>query len=165
MGFFAHPLEELISKGVEKFSDHRTKLQQLLTTFLNQLLQEHMQYERSDVIVWSLYISMRYDIPIDDFSNQILGLEDPVPALISYEHSKKSERSTDKYFVKISEIDQREWWLYVYELYKEDHSRINSIVEYEKFYQFLVRNGISFLRDNKSESKETDIIDPESHPF
>ncbi|MDP3882537.1 MAG: RNA-directed DNA polymerase [Candidatus Staskawiczbacteria bacterium] len=149
---FVHPymidiFDDYLSKGFAKFSGKEyNDLLIFVQKFLDNMLTEHIPYGRSDVITLSLFMALKYDIELrnfEDASNEIIALKDPIPSLLAFLYAKKNGLNLEKYFELVNNIDQREWWLYVYELY-----RINSsmhIAQYKNFYDFLIQNNISFL--------------------
>jgi len=140
----------LISKSFNVFPNHKNDLLKSLKKYLSLLLPEHITFGRSDVIVWGLFLAIKYKITIKDLGETILDLDDPLPTLLSFLYSRKNNFNTDKYFEKLKNVDQKEWWLYIYELYRLDDVRVKNIIndfKYENFYKWIKSNNITFLSD------------------
>ena len=58
------------------------------------------------------------------------------------------KKSLDIFYNLLPNIDEKENWLFIYELYKNDKIKflaIKSIYSYSKFYEYLEDNNITFI--------------------
>lgn len=156
-----HPymIDELagpIHRALDKYKSDKSDFEKNLQHFLEKLLHEHVQYGRSDVILWSIFLAIKHQITINNFesiSDEILEVKDPLPALIAFLYAKINKHPVGKYYNLLSKIDQEEWWLYIYELYNIDNEVpymehkdfYIPYIKYENFYQFIKSKNISFL--------------------
>lgn len=148
--YFINLFDKIFKIGNE-FKNFDVKKNQ--ENFLNIILEEHIKYRRSDVIVWSIYLAIKYNLKIRNFtkkSDETLQTEDCIPSLMCFIYDKKNGNNLDKYidFVLhiISDLDQDEWWLYIYEIFRLTNNDKKGI-KYEDFYLRLKNNNVSFLND------------------
>jgi len=127
---------------------------EILKKEINSLTKEHIKYSRSDVALWGLTISTKYGIELTDFeeySNQLIADRDCLPTLMCYKYAKKNKLETKKYFDLIEELSKEkledDWWLYIYELYREKPTKPQlKVIMYKDFYEFLRMDKISFVK-------------------
>lgn len=120
---------------------------------INSILLEHLKYSRSDVSLWGIYISLKYKLKIDNFEQYSIDLikdRDCLPVLLSYYYSKEVNLDLTKYLNLIDEIIvekiEDEWWIYIYQLYLENHNKsVFNKIKYKDFYEEMRKNNISFL--------------------
>jgi hypothetical protein len=148
--YFIDLFDKIFKIGSE-FKNYDVKKNQ--ENFLNIILEEHIKYRRSDVAVWSIYLAIKHGLKISDFnkkSDEILQSEDCISSLMCFVYDRKNGNNLDKYidFVLhiISDLDQDEWWLYIYEIFRLTNSDKKGI-KYEDFYLQLKKNNVSFLNN------------------
>lgn len=120
---------------------------------LNAIIYEHLQYSRSDVALWGIYLSYKYKLNIKDFdkfSNTLIEERDCLPVLLSYYYSIKMNFDTKKYInlieTLITEQLEDEWWIFIYEVMINNKNKpILRKVKYRDLYLKLIENKISFI--------------------
>lgn len=120
---------------------------------LNAIIYEHLQYSRSDVALWGIYLSYKYKLNIKDFdkfSNTLIEERDCLPVLLSYYYSIKMNFDTKKYInlieTLITEQLEDEWWIFIYEVMIGNKNKpILKKVKYRDLYLKLIENKISFI--------------------
>lgn len=131
-----------------------SKLLDLVPIEINSILEEHLEYSRSDVALWGLFLAIKYNFKIDDFekySNYLIEDRDCLPVLLCYAYSKKNSLDTTKYFNLINELIseklEEEWWIYIYSLFFDfPRKHVFRKVSFKDFYQEMKNNNIIFLR-------------------
>jgi len=157
---FNHPyiishLDILITKALNKYqtSDNKKELKLIVIKFLNEIIKEHVKYSRSDIIVWSIHLCIKYKIEINDFDNIVKKINinnDYISLVVSFYYAISNELNIDIFYELLKSIDQFEWWLYIYELYNYDRDKVKkniTKIEYEDFYEYLSDNQITFYID------------------
>lgn len=137
--------DDLISLGIKTFPIQADEIKEILKKSLHKILKEHVEYRRSDVITWSLFLAIKYNLVLDEidkFSNQILKTNDCIPILMCYLYREINKKDNTKFTNLLDKVNENEWWLYVYEVSRIGKRKLlNS--EMEKF-----RNKkITFLSD------------------
>lgn len=153
---YIHPyiidiFDDLIGKAIDAFKRDKNDFLELIKNFLSKLLPEHIGFRRSDIVVWVLFLAIKYKTEIKDFeklSDDILEMDDPLPSLLAFLYAKSNAIDTKKYFDKLKNVDQKQYWLYIYELHRLNDIQVNktlSSLEYKGFYDWLKNNNITFL--------------------
>jgi hypothetical protein len=96
---------------------------------------------------------MKFNLTLDNFeeiSTAILSTDDPLANLMAFLYSNyKREDLLVNYFSKLENIDQEEWWIYVYEIYKIDKDvvidKLGDDMLYKGLYDYLMDSNISFI--------------------
>lgn len=120
---------------------------------VNSLTKEHIKYSRSDVALWGIRLSIKHNFTLkyfEKYSNQLLKDLDCLPSLLCYEYAKQKRLKTDKYFTHIEKIIkeklQDEWWIYIYELYREKPTKpVMKKIDYKQFYEAMRKGGVTFM--------------------
>lgn len=142
--------------------------------FLETIILENISYKRSDVLVFAIYFSFLYEIKFKDYEkikDKIFDILDPLSTLILFIYAEKNNKNLESFYEHIKNIDSSEWWIYIYELYKRDKSKVlnykNEDLEYSNFYHYLIDNNISFLNPELNSHKKNyeSEIKPEDLPF
>lgn len=137
--------EEIVSVGVRNFKTNQKEILTILSANLNEILNEHVKYGRSDVSTWGIFIAIKYDIKIRNFSKltaDILKTNDCVPTLMAYLYSRINNTDKNIFLNKLKKIDLNEWWLFVYEVKRLEGLKFGQ-VEVDKMLKF----NITFLDD------------------
>lgn len=150
---FIHPY--FIDVFDEIFSNNKItgKLKPSVEIEINSLMIEHIDYSRSDVALWGIFICIKNNLEILDFeqySNKLIESRDCLPTLLCYYYSLKNQIDTDKYFDLIIEIIKEkaedEWWIYIYSLMRENKDNpIFKNIKYRDFYLDLLKEDIVFV--------------------
>ncbi len=128
------------------------KIITLLAKEVNSILNEHLEYSRSDVALWGLFLAMKFEFTIERFenySNHIIKDRDCLPALLCYYYAKENSLSRDKYYDLINDIikekQEEEWWIYIYSLYYENgRKHVFRKISYKDFYSELKKGNVEF---------------------
>ncbi|MGQ2983124.1 RNA-directed DNA polymerase [Flavobacterium sp.] len=131
-----------------------TKLKPLIEVEINSILKEHLEFSRSDIALWGIFLAIEYNFKIDNFeyySNYLLEDRDCLPVLLCYSYSKKKSLDTKKYFKLISDLIEEkledEWWIYIYTLYSEfPTKKVFQNILYKDFYLLMKNERIMFLK-------------------
>ena len=123
---------------------------------LNSIIYEHLQYSRSDVALWGIYLAYKYNLEINDFdgySNKLIEERDCLPVLLCYYYSINKNFETKKFIdlveILIAEQLEDEWWLFIYEvMIKNKNKTILKKVKYRDFYLKLIDDKISFINES-----------------
>lgn len=153
---FIHPyfidiFDDLLTKNKKNITND---LFDILETEINTLTKEHIRYSRSDVALWGLRLAIKFNLKLkyfEKYSNQLLKDGDCLPSLLCYEYAKQNKIKTDKYFNHIDEIIKQkledEWWIYIYELFKEKPNKpIMKKIRYKEVYEAMRKSSVSFLK-------------------
>lgn len=132
------------------------KIKASLEEELNSIINEHLQYSRSDVALWGIYLSYKYKLKIKDFdklSNKLIEDRDCLPVLLSYYYSLNINIEINKYISLINDLINEqiedEWWVFIYEvMIKNKNKSILKKVKYRDLYLKLINNKISFLNED-----------------
>lgn len=154
---YLHPyvigfLDIIIRKGYRSYNNSK-EIDKLLRNFLSDMLVKFISIGHSDIIVWSIFYALKFDINISYYNRKykpILRLNDPLPTLMLYLYARKNGHSLTIYYDKLRDIEQDVWWLYVYELFRIDENSVRQRlqnIQYETFYAWIKQNSISFLTD------------------
>lgn len=149
--YFIDVFDVLLRRNKKRVND---EIHEILTKEINTLTKEHIKYSRSDVALWGLLISIKFDIKLLDFeeySDQIITDRDCLPTYMCYKYAMKNELPTDKYFnlieTLIREKIEEDWWLYIYELYREKPTKPQmKKIMFKDFYEEIRKAKISFLK-------------------
>lgn len=137
--------EKIVSVGVKNFKSKQKEILTILTTNLNEILNEHVKYGRSDVSTWGIFIAIKYDIKIRNFSKftaDILKTNDCIPTLMAYLYSKIHKMDITIFLEHLEKKDQNEWWLFVYEVKRLEKLKFGQ-VEVDK----MLKSNITFIDD------------------
>lgn len=135
----------------------RAKFKQHAEDIIDYILKEHISSRKSDVIVWSLFLSIKYDLEIKDLSRKrknILFSRDCMSVLMILMYDRYRGEDISDYYKVVKELIKSdvecEWWVFIYELYRLD-ARTFKIkmrsydVKHLDFYKGLANGGVSFL--------------------
>lgn len=166
--YFIDVFDEILSKN-----SLDNDIIELIKKEINSILKEHKEYSRSDVALWGIHLSLKYDFQIDDFqaySNYLIEDRDCLPVLLCYEYSKKNNLKLSKYFdlvkILIEEKLEEEWWLFIYSLYFDFPNKpaLRRIKTKEVFIE--MRNGdVQFIRQNINQTIFNTVFEEENLPF
>lgn len=148
--YFIDVLFDLLQNNHSKINDD---LKSILKDEIEIVLNEHLPYGRSDVVLWCLFLATNYKIRIDQFeeiSNRIIQERECLATLLCFRYSKQSGYELKKYYALISKlIDEQiedEWWIYIYELFRLKPNYVAcKRIKYREFYLQLARNKITFF--------------------
>lgn len=152
---FIHPYtiniyENYIHYGLKRFNGKSKVFRNIVSRFLNKLLEEHVKYGRSDVIVRALYLMDKYKLKLNNYNNikdDILTLDNPLSVLFLFLYAKSNNYNLDAYYKLANKVDQRTWWIFIYQLYYFDNTnkKIQKML-YPIFYKSLKNHDISFIK-------------------
>lgn len=164
--YLIESLDGIINKLVEITNNSDATLQKNIHDFLTALIIKHSIYWRSDVILWWFYIAKKYNVIFNDTDkiiNETIKMNDSLATLGCFAYFRWINYWDLELFYWILEnIDQSEWWIYIYELYKHnsvmflEYISITDMV-YKNFYNYLLSNNITFLTDTWN--WELEIVD------
>jgi len=131
------------------------KMISILAQEINTIMKEHLEYSRSDVALWGLFLAIKFNFNVDSFdrySDYLIKDRDCLPVLLCYYYSKKRHLDTSKYFGLIREIieekQEDEWWLYIYSLYYDNGRKwVFRSIQYKDFYSELKKGKVQFYHD------------------
>jgi hypothetical protein len=143
------------------------KLKTSIEVEVNSLLNEHINYSRSDVALWGLYFCIKYELKIFDFeiyANKLISQRDCLPTLLAYRYAIKNQLEIKKYLNLIEELIteqvEDEWWVYIYTLFSENKNKpVFKKIKYKDFYLDLLNGDISFIVENlvKKDASQKDL--------
>jgi hypothetical protein len=151
--YLVNDFQNLVENWFISFPLEKSNFIEIISNIINKLLLENIKNYKQDIILRSLYISIIYNIDIYEFekiSDIIIKFNAPILNLLLFLYTNKKGLKNDKYFKILSSIDQKEWWLYIYELYRKDKSKVIRRItdlQYKDFYNYLLSNNVSFLND------------------
>lgn len=122
--------DQLIFQGVNSFKSDIAEINSILEGALEIILTEHIKYRRSDAIVWSLFLAIKYRLTVPNFTKierSILKTNDPISVLMAFLYKRVRKENTNIYKNLISEVNNDEWWLFVYEISRIENLRINNL--------------------------------------
>ena len=140
--YIADVLDDFIEKGIKKYYGLMNEIKKTLKTTIKNILKEHIQYNRSDAVVWSLFLAIKYEIQFEDdvqISDMIIKSKDCLPTLLSYLYNKINKNEVKQYLDLLKKINDKEWWLFDYEVRRIEKLKMNEEME------ILNQAGISFL--------------------
>lgn len=149
--YFIDVFDELLERNKKKITKDVLKI---LEDEINSLTKEHIKYSRSDVALWGLKLALKYKFNLEDFENysdQLIIDRDCLPTLFCYFYAKDRKlKSIKKYFTLIetliSEKTEDEWWLYIYELYRESPKKPElKKIQYKDFYDEMRKGDVTFI--------------------
>lgn len=138
--------DDLIGIGISTFPSKTTTIKKLVGKSLAGILKEHTKYRRSDVVTWSFFLAIKYDLHIanlKDITSEVLDAADCIPTLMCYLYRKANRKGVKRFSSKRTQVDEKEWWLFVYEL-----SRIEKIKIANEEMEKLRKKKITFLSDD-----------------
>jgi len=149
--YFIDVLDDLLKRNKKRI---KGDIVEILKKEVNTLTKEHIKYSRSDVALWGLTIALKHDIELDDFeaySDQLIADRDCLPTFMCYRYAKKKGFKTDKYFNLIDQLIkeklEEDWWLYIYELYRDKSTKPQlKKIQYKDFYEELRKGKVSFVK-------------------
>ncbi len=138
--------DDLVRIGIKTFPKKEAEIKKMLKKSLEAILSEHIKYYRSDVITWSLFLGIKYNLIFADFdklTQEILKTEDCIPILMCFLYCKINGRNIIDFIKLLKNVDQNEWWLYIYEL-----SRIENYKLVDVNMEKLRKVNITFLSED-----------------
>jgi hypothetical protein len=155
--YFVDALEDLLAQNSDKINGY---IKQLLEVETNALIIEHIKYRRSDVALWCAYLAIRYGFKINDYekiSDLLIEEGDCFASLLMYEYAKENKIKSTKYLALVQTIVDKqdreledEWWIYIYQLYIDNHTKIMfKKIKYKDYYDLMRKDKISFLKKMK----------------
>ena len=135
--------DEFSKIGIDSFRARESDIKNTLCNSLEKMLKEHVKHHRSDVITWSLFLAIKYNLKLsnyDEIAIDILNTQDCIPALMAFLYTKINKGKVDNFTKLLRKIDQNEWWLYAYEI-----SRAEGIALKDSEMEKLRKKNISFL--------------------
>lgn len=167
--YFIDALEDLLMVNSDSINDD---IRQLLEVETNALIKEHIKYRRSDVALWCTYLAIRYEFKIgeyDEISDTLIEERDCLATLLMYEYAKTKKIKTTKYLSLIQKIVDEsdreledEWWIFIYQLYSENHTKaMFKKINYKDYYELMRKEKVSFLKDLKFVKKAKKASDTE----
>ncbi len=128
------------------------KMVTLISREINSILKEHLEYSRSDVALWGLYLAVQYDFKITDYkkySNYLINDRDCLPVLMCYYYAKENSYDTAKYFDLVSDLitekQEDEWWIFIYSLYIDSPTNeVFNPIMYKDFYEDMRNGNVNF---------------------
>ena len=151
--YFIDVFDELLNRNKKHINDNILKI---LESEINSLTQEHVKYSRSDVSLWGIKLAIKYGFSLDDFENysdQLIENKDCLSTLLCYFYEKdKKMKSIKKYFSLVENlIDEKiedEWWIYIYELYREKPTKpVFKKIQYKDYYEEMRKAEVTFMAD------------------
>ncbi len=129
------------------------KMLSIVSNEINSILKEHLEYSRSDVALWGLFLAMKFNFQIEGFnkySDYLINDRDCMPTLMCYRYSKINGLDTEKYFELIKEIikekQEEEWWVYIYSLYFDNAKKhVFRSIKYKDFYSLMKKGNVDFI--------------------
>jgi hypothetical protein len=149
--YFIDVFDEILERNEKNITK---EILALLETEINSLTKEHIKYSRSDVSLWGLKLALKYKFSLEDFENysdQLITDRDCLPTLLCYFYAKDRKlKSIKKFFTLvetlITEKTEDEWWLYIYELYKEKPRKPElKKIQYKDYYEEMRKAAITFI--------------------
>ena len=137
--------DEFIKIGIITFPKAEDKIKNILKSAIEKILKEHIKYRRSDVIAWCLFLAIKYDIRLADFSkigSDILKIKDCIPALMGFLYAKINGAKITGFLDLVDNVDENKWWLYIYEI-----NRINKTSFPNSEMEKMRKAKITFLSD------------------
>lgn len=150
--YFIDVFDEILEHNKKNIS---ANILEIIETEINSITKEHIKYSRSDVALWGLKLSIKYNFQLIDFeeySDQLITDRDCLPTLLCYEYAKtKKLKTIAKYFkhieVLIKEKIEDEWWLFIYQLYSEKPNKPQfKKIAYKEVYEEMRTAKITFLK-------------------
>ena len=153
---FQYPYFIDLFDDIFKINPITEKLKSSINTEINSLINEHSQYNRSDVALWGIYIAIKHNLQINDFENysdKLLLNRDCLPSLLCYIYARNNNLKLNKFIghveTIISEKLEDEWWLYIYSLYFENKNKpAFKNISYKDFYNNLILNNVTFFNND-----------------
>jgi len=149
--YFIDVFDEILENNEEYIT---SDILSIIETEINSITKEHIKYSRSDVALWGLKLSMKYKFRLLEFerySDQIINDGDCLPTLMCYKYAKQNKLKTiPKYIDLVGQLmkDKLEddWWIYIYEVYKENYKSTKlKKIAYKDFYEGMRIADITFL--------------------
>lgn len=135
--------DDLIYRGLLTFKSKETEIKDSLQVAFKKILEEHSKNRRSDALTWCLFLVIKFGLTINNFNKiekDILRTKDPIPILMCYLYNKIIKNDVSKYIKLISDVDDSEWWLFVYEV-----SRIEGLRLDNDNMERIRKDNISFI--------------------
>ena len=126
-----------------------------IETEFNLIMLKHIDYNRSDVITWGLFLSTKYNLKLKDFdkiTRKSFESEDCISSLMSYIYAKHHDLNLAGYFDYIEELKglemEDDWWLYIYELFIDNKNHnVFTEINHKELYEEMRKAEISFLKN------------------
>jgi len=146
--YFIDVFDDILSKNKPD-----EKIKKIIMIELNSIMKEHLDFSRSDVALWGIYIAYKHEIIIDDFdkySDSLIAEKDCLPVLMCYFYSKKNNIDLKKYFNLVTDLKNNfledEWWIYIYTLFSEAPNKpMFKTILYKDFYDKIRLAGVQFI--------------------
>lgn len=164
---FNHPYFIDVFHEIFQRNPLNQRLKMLVPVEINSILQQHLEYSRSDVALWGIFLAIKYDFEIDQFerySDYLINDLDCLPTLLCYSYSKKNNLDTSKYFKLVDKLVEDkledEWWIYVYTLFFDaPRKRVFRRILYKDFYQKMKEGNVMFLKQEFDAFVDSQFID------
>ena len=150
--YFIDLFDNLINNNKKHISKY---ILEVIEREINSLVKEHIKYSRSDVALWGVYLATKCNFHIDNFetySDQLLSDRDTLPSLLCYFYAKSNKLITIKKYFEFIEVIKKEkledeWWIYIYELYREKNGNPEfRTIQYKDFYELMRKANITFMK-------------------
>ncbi|MCW9705611.1 RNA-directed DNA polymerase [Fodinibius salsisoli] len=154
--YFIDVFNSFLSKNKDELGN---SIKGLIENEINRISEEHIQYRRSDVALWSLYIAIKYELEIKNYesiSEQLIEDRDCLPSLMSYLYAKKNDLDISKYLDMIPQIidekSEDDWWIYIYQTFIDQPNKpVFNQIDYKDFYMDLNGSDVTFLNETLAE--------------
>ncbi len=149
--YFIDVFDEILERNKKHIT---TDILEIIKREINCIAKEHIKYSRSDVALWSIYLSIKYGFTLDKFesySDKLISDRDCLPTLLCYEYAKAKGLLTKKYLDLILKlIDEKtedEWWVYIYHLFSENPTKPQvKKIAYKAVYDSMRKGKVAFLK-------------------
>lgn len=150
---FIYPYFIDVFYDILEINDRDSSISKLITREINVIICEHLEYSRSDVSLWGIYLAITFNFKIENFDNYskyLLEERDCLPSLLCYIYSKKYNLNTEEYFNLIAQIvseeQEDEWWIFIYTLYFDNPKHdVFKEIKYKDFYYEMRKGKICFI--------------------
>ncbi len=158
--YFIDVFDKILSRNKKYINENILKI---LEDEINSIMKEHLKFSHSNVALWGLKLAKKYSFKIqefEDYTNKLIAERDCLPTLMCYEYAKAKKLSVIKFFKLIEVLKgeklEDEWWIYIYQLYKERPNKPEfKSINYKAFYEEMRKADITFLRRSKKKKKKS----------
>ena len=163
---FNHPYFIDVFHEIFQKNPLNQRLKKLVPLEINSILQQHLEYSRSDVALWGVFLAIKYDFEIDQFerySDYLISDLDCLPTLLCYSYSKKNNLDTSKYFKLVDKLVEDkledEWWIFIYTLfYDSPRKHVFRRISYKDFYQKMKDGNVMFLKQEFDDYIDSQLV-------